>query len=46
MDLAPAIDAYAKAYGEIAEAAWKERIEGQSPQLLPVEKKAVGRPRC
>ena len=44
-DLAPAIDAFAKAYGEIAEAAWNERIENQSRQLLSVEKKAVGRPR-
>jgi MoaA/NifB/PqqE/SkfB family radical SAM enzyme len=45
-DLAPAIDAYAKAYGEIAEAAWKERFESKNRQLLSVEKKAVGRPRC
>jgi MoaA/NifB/PqqE/SkfB family radical SAM enzyme len=42
-DLAQAIDAYAKAYGEIAEAAWKERMESQSGQSLSGGKKVVGR---
>ena len=42
-DFAQAIDSYAKAYGEIAEAAWKEKIEGSNPQPLSTEKKVVGR---
>jgi MoaA/NifB/PqqE/SkfB family radical SAM enzyme len=42
-DFAQAIDSYAKAYGEIAEAAWKEKIEGPNPQPLSAGKKVVGR---
>jgi MoaA/NifB/PqqE/SkfB family radical SAM enzyme len=42
-DFAQAIDAYAKAYGEIAEAAWKERTESRDDRSLPVGKKVVGR---
>jgi MoaA/NifB/PqqE/SkfB family radical SAM enzyme len=42
-DFAQAIDDYAKAYGEIAEAAWKEKIENQSPQPFLKGKKVVGR---
>jgi len=42
-DFAPAIDDYAKAYGEIAEAAWKEKIEGPSSQALSAREKVVGR---
>jgi MoaA/NifB/PqqE/SkfB family radical SAM enzyme len=42
-DFAQAIDAYAKAYREIAEAAWKEKTESQSGQSLSGEKKVVGR---
>ncbi len=41
-ELAPAIDAYSKAYGEIAETAWKEKIESQNDQPLSSGKKAVG----
>ena len=43
IDFAQAIDRYAKAYGEIAEAAWKEKIESRSPQPLSAGKKVVGR---
>lgn len=42
-DFAQSIDDYAKAYGEIAEAAWKEKIENQSPRPLSAGKKVVGR---
>jgi MoaA/NifB/PqqE/SkfB family radical SAM enzyme len=42
-DFAQAIDAYAKAYREIAEAAWKEKTESQSGQSLSGGKKVVGR---
>jgi MoaA/NifB/PqqE/SkfB family radical SAM enzyme len=42
-DFAQAIDRYAKAYEEIAEAAWKEKIEKQSPQPFLNGKKVVGR---
>jgi MoaA/NifB/PqqE/SkfB family radical SAM enzyme len=42
-DFAQAIDAYAKAYREIAEAAWKEKTESQSGQSLSEGKKVVGR---
>jgi len=42
-DFAKAIDTYAKAYGEIAEDAWKKKIEGSNPQSLSIEKKVVGR---
>jgi MoaA/NifB/PqqE/SkfB family radical SAM enzyme len=42
-DFAQAIDAYAKAYREIAEAAWKEKTESQSDQSLSEGKKVVGR---
>ena len=42
-DFAQAIDDYSEAYGEIAEAAWKEKIESQSPQPLSTGKKVVGK---
>jgi MoaA/NifB/PqqE/SkfB family radical SAM enzyme len=42
-DFAQAIDSYAKTYGEIAEAAWKEKKEGQTSQSLSERKKVVGR---
>ena len=42
-DFAQAIDDYSKAYGEIAEAAWKERIENQNPLPFSTGKKVVGR---
>jgi MoaA/NifB/PqqE/SkfB family radical SAM enzyme len=42
-DFAPAIDAYAKTYREIAEAAWKERMESQDGKPLPAGKKVVGK---
>jgi MoaA/NifB/PqqE/SkfB family radical SAM enzyme len=41
-ELAPAIDAYSKAYGEIAETAWREKIESRNDQPLSSRKKAVG----
>jgi len=43
-EFAQAIDRYAKAYEEIAEAAWKKKIESQNPQRFPEGKKLVGRP--
>jgi MoaA/NifB/PqqE/SkfB family radical SAM enzyme len=42
-DFAKAIDDYSKAYGEIAETAWKEKIESQIPQPSSTGKKVVGR---
>jgi MoaA/NifB/PqqE/SkfB family radical SAM enzyme len=42
-DYAQAIDTYAKAYGEIADAAWKERTESPDDKSLPAGKKVVGR---
>jgi hypothetical protein len=42
-DFAQAIDDYAKAYGEIAEAAWEEKIENQNRQPFSAGKKVVGR---
>jgi MoaA/NifB/PqqE/SkfB family radical SAM enzyme len=42
-EFAQAIDAYAKAYREVAEAAWKEKTESQSGQSLSEGKKVVGR---
>jgi len=42
-DFAPAIDRYSEAYGKIAEAAWKEKIEGLNPQPLSERKKVVGK---
>jgi len=45
-EFAQAIDRYAKAYGEVAEAAWKKKIESQNPQSLSADKKVVGRPGC
>lgn len=45
-DLAQAIDDYARAYGEIADAAWQERVEGGGDQTLPAGKKVAGRPCC
>jgi MoaA/NifB/PqqE/SkfB family radical SAM enzyme len=46
IDFAQAIDRYAKAYEEIAEATWKEKIESQNPLSPSKGKKAVGRPGC
>jgi MoaA/NifB/PqqE/SkfB family radical SAM enzyme len=42
-DYAQTIDAYSKAYGEIAEAAWKERTASPDDKPLPAGKKVVGR---
>jgi flagellar biosynthesis/type III secretory pathway ATPase len=42
-DFAESIEAYAKAYGEIAEAAWSERKASRNNQPLSAEKKVVGR---
>ncbi|HXX36357.1 MAG TPA: radical SAM protein [Thermodesulfobacteriota bacterium] len=42
-DFAQAIDSYAKAYGEIAEAAWKEKMEGSTAEPLSAREKVVGR---
>jgi MoaA/NifB/PqqE/SkfB family radical SAM enzyme len=42
-DFAEAIEAYAEAYGEIAETAWKERKEGRDGQGVSAGKKVVGR---
>jgi MoaA/NifB/PqqE/SkfB family radical SAM enzyme len=42
-DFAQAIDTYAKAYGEIADAAWKEKTESRGGQPLSAEKKVAGR---
>jgi MoaA/NifB/PqqE/SkfB family radical SAM enzyme len=42
-DFAQAIDAYAKAYEEIAEVAWKEKMEDRSGQPLAAGKKVAGR---
>jgi MoaA/NifB/PqqE/SkfB family radical SAM enzyme len=41
--LSPAIDAYSKAYGEIAEVTWKERTKSRSREPLSAGKKVVGR---
>jgi len=45
-EFAQAIDRYAKAYGEVAEAAWKKKIQSQNPQFLSADKKVAGRPGC
>ena len=42
-DFAQAMDDYARVYGEIAEAAWNEKMEGSNPQPFSVGKKVVGR---
>jgi len=42
-DHAQTIDAYAKAYGEVAEAAWKERMASLDDKPLPAGKKVLGR---
>jgi hypothetical protein len=42
-DFAQSLDEYSQAYGEIAEATWKEKIESQSPQPVSTGKKVVGR---
>ncbi len=42
-DFAQAIDSYAKTYGEIAEAAWRGKVEGLNPQPLSERKKVVGK---
>jgi MoaA/NifB/PqqE/SkfB family radical SAM enzyme len=41
-ELAPAIDAYSKTYGEIAESAWKERNKSRNGQALSKGKKVAG----
>jgi len=41
-NMAQSIDVYAKAYEEIAEAAWREKTERQGSQSLPEGKKAGG----
>jgi MoaA/NifB/PqqE/SkfB family radical SAM enzyme len=45
-DFAQAIDEYAQAYGEIAEAAWRKKKESRSPESFSAGKKVVGRPCC
>jgi len=42
-EFARAIDRYAEAYGEIAEEAWKEKVENRSSQSFSAGKKVVGR---
>ncbi len=42
-DFAQTINAYAKTYGEIADAAWEERIESREIQPLSADKKVMGR---
>jgi MoaA/NifB/PqqE/SkfB family radical SAM enzyme len=42
-DFARAIDAYAMAYEEIADAAWKEKTESRGSQPFLAEKKVAGR---
>jgi MoaA/NifB/PqqE/SkfB family radical SAM enzyme len=42
-DFARAIDAYAMAYEEIADAAWKEKTESRGSQPFSAEKKVAGR---
>lgn len=42
-DLAQAIDAYAKAYGEIAETAWNEKVKSPEDKPLGAGKKVVGK---
>jgi MoaA/NifB/PqqE/SkfB family radical SAM enzyme len=42
-DLAQSINAYANAYGEIAEVAWKERIESGNGRPLSAGQKVMGR---
>jgi MoaA/NifB/PqqE/SkfB family radical SAM enzyme len=44
IDFAQAIDRYSEAYGEIAEAAWKEKMEKQNSQPFSTGEKVVGRP--
>jgi len=41
-ELAPAIEAYSKTYGEIAESAWKERNKSRNGQALSKGKKVAG----
>jgi MoaA/NifB/PqqE/SkfB family radical SAM enzyme len=41
-DFAQALDEYSRAYGEIAEAAWNEKMEDRSPQPLSAGKKGAG----
>jgi MoaA/NifB/PqqE/SkfB family radical SAM enzyme len=41
-ELAPAIEAYSKTYGEIAESAWKERNKTRNGQALSKGKKVAG----
>ena len=42
-DFAQAMDDYSKAYGEIAEAAWKEKVKSQSPPSFSTGERVVGR---
>ncbi len=44
-DFAQAIDTYARAYGEIAEAAWEEKRKRQEDQRLSEGRKVAGRSR-
>jgi hypothetical protein len=46
LDFAQTIDDYAKAYGEIAEAAWKERMDRQDDKPLLAGEKVMGRSCC
>jgi MoaA/NifB/PqqE/SkfB family radical SAM enzyme len=43
IDFAQAIDTYAAAYKEIAEAAWEEKVESENVEPLSTGKKVVGR---
>ncbi len=45
-DFAQALDGYAEAYEEIAEAAWKEKNENSTTQPLSAKKKVAGNPGC
>jgi MoaA/NifB/PqqE/SkfB family radical SAM enzyme len=42
-DFAQSIDRYAKAYGELAEASWKEKVEDPNSHSLSERKKVVGK---
>jgi MoaA/NifB/PqqE/SkfB family radical SAM enzyme len=42
-DFAQAIDNYSEAYGEIAEAAWMDKVKSQRPPSFSTEEKVVGR---
>jgi hypothetical protein len=42
-DFEQSIDRYAKAYGELADASWKEKMEGLNSPSLSERKKVVGK---